>query len=182
MYRDEIGRKRSPGSALNKTKDHCFSRSKMNRKCIARCFSTLLLGGACLSAGLAISVLISAPAKAQDKPAETKPANVTSIKGTCTFMGQQGTWSAKLTPTETPGVYDAQYVAAFAMGGNNMTYVGQIKSDFKMTISGGGKSTGGGGNGTFEFSGNYSDDGIARCNYTEVGGQRSGTLTAEKPE
>ena len=149
----------------------------MNRKIIARCFSTLLLSGACLSAGLAISALINAPAKAEDKP-----ANITSIKGTCTFMRQQGTWSAKLTPTETPGVYDAQYVAAFAMGGNNMTYAGQIKSDFKTTISGGGKSTGGGGNGTFEFSGNYGDDGIAKCNYMEVGGQRSGTLTAGKPE
>ena len=154
----------------------------MNRKKIARCISALLLGGACLWAGLAISGLISTPAKAEDKPAETKPANVISIKGTCMFMRQQGTWSAKLTPTDTPGVYDAQYVAAFAMGGNNMTYVGQIKSDFKTTISGGGKSTGGGGNGTFEFSGNYGDDGIAKCNYMEVGGQRSGTLTAEKPE
>jgi hypothetical protein len=149
----------------------------MNRKYFARCFSTLLLGGACLWAGSAISVLISAPAKAEDKPAK-----ITSIKGTCIFMRQQGTWSAKLTPTGTSGVYDAQYVAAFALGGNNMTYVGQIKSDFKTTISGGGKSTGGGGNGTFEFSGNYGDDGIAKCNYTEVGGQRSGTLTAEKPE
>jgi hypothetical protein len=149
----------------------------MNRKIFARCFSTLLLGGACLSASLAISALISTPTKAEDKP-----ANITSIKGTCIFMRQQGTWSAKLTPTETPGVYNAQYVAAFALGGNNMTYVGQIKSDFKTTISGGGKSTGGGGNGTFEFSGNYGDDGIARCNYMEVGGQRSGTLTAEKPE
>ena len=154
----------------------------MNRKKFVRCFSTLLLVGACLSAGLAISALIGTPAKAEDKPAETKPANITSIKGTCTFMRQQGTWSAKLTPTETPGVYNAQNVAAFAMGGNNMTYVGQIKSDFKTTISGDGKSTGGGGNGNFEFSGNYGDDGIAKCNYMEVGGQRSGTLTAEKPE
>ncbi len=154
----------------------------MNRKIAARRFSTLLLGGACLWAGLAISAIISAPAKAEDKPAQTKSANITSIKGTCTFMRQQGTWSAKLTPTDAPGVYNAQYVAAFAMGGNNMTYAGQIKSDFKTTISGGGKSTGGGGNGTFEFSGNYGDDGIAKCNYLEVGGQRSGTLTAEKPE
>jgi hypothetical protein len=154
----------------------------MNRKFFALCFSALLLGGACLSAGLAISALISTPAKAEDKPAETKPANNTSIKGTCIFMGQQGTWSAKLTPTETPGVYNAQYVAAFAMGGNNMTYEGQIKSDFKTTISGDGKSIGGGGNGTFEFSGNYGDNGIAKCNYMEVGGQRSGTLIAEKPE
>ena len=97
-------------------------------------------------------------------------------------MRQQGTWSAQLTPTDTPDVYDAQYVAAFRMGGNNMTYVGKVKSDFKTTITGNGQATGGGGNGTFEFSGDYCDDGIARCNYTEVGGQRSGTLTAEKPE
>jgi hypothetical protein len=154
----------------------------MNRKIFARCFSALLLAGACLWAGLAVSALISAPAKAEDKPAETKRATITSIKGTCTFMRQQGTWSAKLTPTDNPGVYDAQYVAAFALGGNNMTYVGQIKSDFKTTISGSGKSTGGGGNGTFEFSGNYGDDGVAQCKYEEVGGQRSGTLTAEKPQ
>ena len=65
-----------------------------------------------------------------------------------------------------------------------MTYVGQIKSDFKTTISGDGKSTGRGGNGTFEFSGTYADDNIAKCNYKEVGGTmgRSGTLTAEMPE
>jgi len=70
------------------------------------------------------------------------------------------------------------------MGGDRMTYVGQIKSDFKTSISGNGLSTGGGGNGNFEFSGDYGDDGIAQCNYTEIGGQRqrSGTLTAEKPE
>ena len=97
-------------------------------------------------------------------------------------MRQQGTWSAKLTPTDTPDVYDAQYIASFRLGTDHMTYVGQIKSDFKTTISGIGKSTGGGGNGTFEFSGKYGDDGIAQCNYSEVGGQRSGTLTAEKPE
>ncbi|MEJ2246863.1 MAG: hypothetical protein P8Y80_12415 [Acidobacteriota bacterium] len=149
----------------------------MNRKNFTRCFSILLLGGACLAA----SLLIDISAKAEDTS-----GNVISIKGTCEFMRQQGTWSAELTPTDTPDVYDAQYVASFSMGGraggDHMTYVGQIKSDFKTTISGNGKSTGGGGNGTFEFSGNYGDDGIAQCNYTEVGGQRSGTLTAEKPE
>jgi hypothetical protein len=154
----------------------------MNRKIFAHCKSFLLLGGACLLTGLAILPLISTPAKSEDKPAETKPANVVSIKGTCIFMGQQGTWSAKLTSTNTPDTYDAQYVAAFALGGNHMTYVGQVKSDFKTAISGNGKSTGGGGNGTFEFSGNYGNDGVAKCNYTEVGGQRTGTLTAEKPE
>jgi hypothetical protein len=149
----------------------------MNRKIFTRCFSILLLGGACL----AVSALIDTSARAEDES-----DNIIAIKGTCEFMRQQGTWSAKLTPTDTPDVYDAQYVASFSMGGraggDQMTYVGQIKSDFKTTINGMGKSTGGGGNGTFEFSGTYSDDGIAQCNYTEVGGQRSGTLTAEKPE
>jgi hypothetical protein len=145
----------------------------MNRKIFTCCFSIVLLGGACL----AVSALIDTSAKAEDKP-----DNIFTIKGTCEFMRQQGTWSAKLTPTDTPDVYDAQYIASFRLGTDHMTYVGQIKSDFKTTISGIGKSTGGGGNGTFEFSGKYGDDGIAQCNYSEVGGQRSGTLTAEKPE
>ena len=119
--------------------------------------------------------------------AEDKLTNTISIKGTCDFMRRQGTWSATLTPTDTPGVYDAQYVAAFSMGGgavggNHMTYVGQITSDFKTTIPGNGQSTGGGGNGNFECSGNYNESGVALCNYREIGGQRSGTLTAEKPE
>jgi hypothetical protein len=130
-----------------------------------------------MGAVLAGSALFNASASAEDNPAKTL-----SIKGTCEFMRQQGTWSAKLTPTDTPGVYDAQYIASFRLGTDHMTYEGQIKSDFKTSISGNGKSTGGGGNGTFEFSGDYGSDGIAMCNYTEVGGQRSGTLTAEKPE
>ena len=154
----------------------------MNMKVFVRCFLILLLGGAILGTGLAVSVFLNTSAKAEDQS-----ENTISIKGTCDFMRRPGTWSATLTPTGTPGVYDAQYVAAFSMGGgrvggDHMTYEGQIKSDFKTTISGNGKSTGGGGNGNFEFSGNYGDDGIAQCNYTEVGGRRSGTLTAEKPE
>jgi hypothetical protein len=159
----------------------------MNRKIFTHCFSALLLVGACLGAGLAISALINAPAKAEEKSAETKPpettpASILSIKGTCTFMNQPGTWSAKLTPTDTPGVYDAKYVANWTRN-QGMNYVGQIKSDFKTTISGNGKFTSGGnGNGSFEFSGNYGDDGIAKCNYKEIGGQRSGPLTAEKPQ
>jgi hypothetical protein len=149
----------------------------MNRRIFQRVFSIFLLCGACLSAGLAISEIINTSARAEDESADT-----ISIKGTCEFMRQQGTWSAELTPTETPDVYDAQYVASFRLGGDHMTYEGQIKSDFKTSISGNGKSTGGGGNGSFEFSGNYSEDGIAQCNYAEVGGRRSGTLTAGKPE
>ena len=149
----------------------------MNSKTLMRCVSIMLQSGICLLVGVAFSALISTSANAQDNS-----ANIISIKGTCFFMNQQGTWSAKLTPTDTPGVYDAQYIASFRLGGDHMTYVGQIKSDFKTTISGSGKSTGGGGNGTFEFSGKYGDDGIAQCNYNEVGGQRSGTLTAERPQ
>jgi hypothetical protein len=149
----------------------------MNQKTLIHCLSIVLLGVACLGVGLAVSALIYTSAKAQDKS-----ANIISIKGTCLFMRMPGTWPAKLALTDTSGVYAAQYVASFRMGGDHMTYVGQIKSDFKTTISGSGKSTGGGGNGTFEFSGNYGDDGIAQCNYKEVGGQRSGTLTAEKPQ
>jgi hypothetical protein len=149
----------------------------MNRKIFTRCFSLFLLGAVCLGAGLAVSALINSTARAEDKVAKTL-----SIKGTCEFMRIQGTWSAQLTPTDTPDVYDAKYIASFRLGTDHMTYEGQIKSDFKTAISGNGKSKGGGGNGTFEFSGNYGDNGIAQCNYKEVGGQRSGTLTAEKPE
>ena len=152
----------------------------MNRKITVRCLSLFLLGMAVVGTSLAVSVFLNTSAMAEDQAGKT-----ISIKGTCNFMRQEGTWSATLTPTDTPGVYDAQYVASFSMGGrmggDHMTYEGQIKSDFKTTISGNGKSTGGGGNGNFEFSGNYGDDGIAQCNYKEIGGQRSGTMTAEKP-
>jgi len=145
----------------------------MNRKNFVRCLSLALLGSA-----LTVALLFHAAARAEDAP-----AGITTIKGTCEFMRQQGTWSATLKPTDTPGVYDADYVASFRMGGDHMTYVGKIKSDFKTSISGSGNSTGGGGNGNFEFSGNYGDDGIAQCNYKEVGGMgRSGSLTAGKPE
>ena len=149
----------------------------MNQNIFVRYFSIILLVGACL--------MVSAPINTSAR-AEDKSTDIISIKGTCEFMRRPGTWSATLTPTETPGVYDAQYVASFSMGGgsvggNHMTYVGQIMSDFKTTISGNGTSTGGGGNGAFEFSGNYDEDGIAQCDYREIGGQRSGTLTAEKP-
>lgn len=148
----------------------------MNRKIFPRFVSTAILGAA-----LAVASLVQTSVSAEDTA-----AGAATIKGTCEFMRQQGTWSATLKPTDTPGVYDAQYVASFSMGGrmggDKMTYEGQIKSDFKTTISGNGKSTGGGGNGNFEFSGKYGDDGVAQCNYTEIGGQRSGTLTAGKPE
>jgi hypothetical protein len=62
-----------------------------------------------------------------------------------------------------------------------MTYVGQVKTDLKTEISGEGKSTGGGGNGSFTFSGKFGDGGVAKCPYKEVGGprNRSGTLTVD---
>jgi hypothetical protein len=160
-----------------------FSRFAMKQKSFVSGFSILLLAVTCLAVGLVVSPFVNPSVRAEDKSADTL-----TIKGTCEFMNRPGTWSAVLTPTDTPDVYDAQYVASFSMGGpggiggDHMTYVGQIKSDFKTTISGNGESTGGGGNGNFEFSGTYGDDGIAQCNYKEIGGQRSGALTAEKPE
>ena len=152
----------------------------MKQKYFVSGFSILLLAVTCLAVVLVVSPFVNTSVRAEDKSADTL-----TIKGTCEFMRQPGTWSAVLTPTDTPDVYDAQYVASFTMGprgGDHMTYVGQIKSDFKTTISGTGESTGGGGNGNFEFSGTYGDDGVAQCDYKEIGGQRSGTLTAEKPE
>jgi len=136
-----------------------------------------------LCSGLNTEATFRASSRAEDRAAETAPSNITSIKGTCVVIGQKGTRSVKLTPTDIPGVYDAQHVAAFA-GNPNMTYVGQITSDFRTAISGNGTSTGGGGNGSFEFSGNYGDNKIAECNYKEVGGfmNRNGTLTAEMPK
>ena len=102
----------------------------------------------------------------------------TEIKGTCTFTGTKSTWSGKLT-RKADGTYDASYVAAW--GGNKaMTFAGTVKGDFKTEISGNGKATGGGGNGTFEFSGKIGPDGVARCQYKEVNGRnRNGTLTVD---
>jgi hypothetical protein len=120
------------------------------------------------------------------KTTETKPATqgYTSVDGTCAFMGRGGTWSAKLT-TNDDGTYKASYVAAYA-GNNHMTYEGSIKADWKGEVSGKGDSTGGGGNGSFEFSGKFDDTGVAKCNYKEVGGRggggRTGTLTVNQPK
>ena len=138
----------------------------MNRKIFARCLYTLLCGG----------LLIGSLALADE--ATTKATEIT-IKGTCTFGGTKSSWSGKLTPTSKDGVYDASYVAAWG-GSKAMTYVGQVTTDFKTTISGNGKSTGGGGNGTFAFDGKFGDDGVAKCPYKEVGGRgRSGSLTVD---
>jgi len=145
----------------------------MNSRTVVRCLSMLLLGGACLSPGLAVSTAFAAPAKAAHKGAE-----ITSIKGTCTFHGKESNWSAKLT-AKGNGTYDAVYVSSW--GGKPLNYVGTIKTDLKTEISGDGKPGGGRANGTFEFSGKYGKDGIAQCNYKEVGGRRTGSMTAEMP-
>ena len=139
----------------------------MNRKILMRCVYTVL-GSALLLSGLAFA-----------ENATSKSTELT-IEGTFIFGGSKGTWSGKLKPTSTPGVYNAQYVAARG-GSKHMTYVGQIKSDLKTEVSGSGKSTGGGGNGSFKFSGKFGDDGVAKCPYKEVGGtrNRSGTLTVD---
>ncbi|NQU76959.1 MAG: hypothetical protein HQ546_11665 [Planctomycetes bacterium] len=107
------------------------------------------------------------------------PANTTSIKGTCTWGGKKSTWSADLTARGN-GAYDAVYVSSW--GGKPLNYVGTIKTDLRTEISGNGKASGGRANGAFEFSGKYGADGIARCSYKEVGGRRSGSLTAERPK
>jgi len=146
----------------------------MNRKNVAHCLSGMLLCGACLMPGLAASAAVAAP----DKTA-VKPAAITSIKGTCTFHGKESTWSAKLT-AKGDGTYDAVYVASW--GGSPLDYVGTLKTDLKTEISGEGKASGGKANGTFEFSGKYGTNGMAQCSYKEVGGRRSGTMTAEMPK
>ena len=146
----------------------------MNRKNAVRCLSTLLVGGACLGSGLAVST-----AFAEADKAATKPAEITSIKGTCTFMGKQSDWSAKLT-AKGDGSYDAVYVSSWS--GKPLNYVGKIKTDMKTEISGDGKASGGRANGVFEFSGKYGTNGIAQCSYKEVGGRRSGSMTSEMPK
>jgi hypothetical protein len=142
----------------------------IGRKTVGRCLSLLLLGGACLVPGLAVPTAFGAPAK----------KNMT-IKGTCTFGGKKNTWSAKLT-AKGDGTYHAVYVSTWR--GKLLNYVGTIKTDLKTKISGSGKASGGGANGTFEFSGKYDSKGIAKCNYKEVGGRRtrSGPMTAEMPK
>ena len=146
----------------------------MNRISVVRCLSALLLGGACLLAGLAVSTTFAAPAKAAVKAAE-----ITSIKGACTFGGTESTWSATLK-AKGAGAYDAVYVSSW--GGKALNYVGTIRTDLKTRISGKGKASGGSANGTFEFSGKYGTNGIAQCSYKEVGGRRTGSMTAEIPK
>jgi hypothetical protein len=133
----------------------------------------LLLGGAGLLLAAEVAPRIGAPDRT---PGTT---NVTySIKGTCQFGGTKTAWSATLKP-KTRGSYDASYVCNW--GGNPLTYTGTIETDGKTKISGTGKANSAGANGAFEFSGEYGTNGTARCNYKEVGGRRSGTMTAELP-
>jgi hypothetical protein len=151
--------------------------SDMSSRLIAKLLP-VVLSVACLAAALALPSILTAPS-AQAAAAATPAANVITIKGKCVFSGQTSTWSGKLTP-RADGDYDAKYVAAW--GGNKaMTYEGTVKTDFKTEISGNGKSTGGGGNGTFEFSGKFNDKGVAQCSYKEAAGGRgrNGTLTVE---
>ena len=151
----------------------------MNGQFLSRRLSTILLGGTCLMLAVAIPALLCTTARAEDRPAATKPAKVLSIKGTCTFGGKDSTWSAKLTP-KGDGTYDAVYVSTW--GGKPLNYVGTIKTDLKAEISGTGKASGGSANGTFEFTGKFGEDGVAKCSYTEVGGKRKGAMTAEMPK
>ncbi len=97
------------------------------------------------------------------------------VKGTWSYgPNERGTWSAKLTP-KGGGIYAADYTAIRA--GRELKYAGEVRTDLRTGIAGIGKSA----SGTFEFSGRYGPDGVARCLYTEVGGKRTGSLTAELP-
>lgn len=112
------------------------------------------------------------------RPAAARPAQASSIKGTCEWSGRPSTWSATLTP-RGDGTYDAVYTSSW--GGTPLSYVGTIKTDRKSQISGNGRASGRGANGTFQFVGKYGTNGIAQCSYWEVGGSRKGSLTAELP-
>ena len=143
----------------------------MNRNAVARCLSALLVGGGCLVPVWAGSTALAAPAATTN--------GITSIKGLCVFSGKENPWSAKLTP-KGDGTYEAVYISSWE--GTPLSYVGTIKTDLNKEISGNGKGSGGRSNGSFEFSGTYGTNGIAKCSYKEVGGRRSGTMTAELPK
>ena len=146
----------------------------MNRKTVVSCLSALLAGGTCVVLGSAVSTAFAA-----SDSAAVKPAEITSIKGTCMFGGKESNWSAKLT-AKGDGTYDAVYDSIW--GGATLKYTGTIKTDLKTEISGDGKASGGRANGTFEFTGKYGTNGVAQCTYKEVGGHRKGTMTADMPK
>lgn len=145
----------------------------MNNTLGVSCLLALVLCNPCPASGLAGSTGAPAPAGADSKKAE-----LTSVKGTYTFGGKTNSWSAQLT-AKGEGTYDAVYASSWS--GKPVSYVGTIKTDLKEKISGTGKANGGGANGAFEFSGKFGNDGLAQCTYKEVNGGRRGTLTAEKP-
>jgi hypothetical protein len=156
----------------------------MKREVLNRFFLSMIV---CTAAAAILMLGTLAIAEDSDGNAsDPKPAKqeYTAVDGTCNFMGMGGTWSAKLTANED-GTYKASYVAAFR-GNNKMTYEGSMKSDWKGEVSGEGKSTGGGGNGSFEFSGKFDENGVAKCDYKEIGGRggmgRTGTLTVNLPK
>ena len=142
--------------------------------------TTIVLCGVLFGGGVCLAPVwaVASASPALDKDS-AKPSKITSIKGTCTFSGKENPWSAKLTP-KGDGTYDAIYISTWS--GKPLNYVGTIKTDLKSEISGTGKACKGAGNGTFEFSGKYGDDGIAQCKYNEVNGRRKGTMTAEMPK
>jgi len=122
-------------------------------------------------------LLLSVGASGDD--AATQPADRTFVGGTAKFGGSPCTWSATLTKTDKPGVYTADYVASF-QNNKHMTYVGTITTDWKTTIKGDGKSTGGGGNGTFAWDAKFDEKGVANTNYKEVGGRgRNGAFVVD---
>lgn len=136
-------------------------------KSMALGFRTWLAGGSVLAA-------VSLPAfGGAEKPADGT-TGLRSIEGTCLFSGRPAAWSATLTPTGATS-YAAVYVSSW--DGRTLSYEGTIETDGKTTLSGTGKAVGGKGNGNFQFSGTYKD-GTAQGTYREIGGRRSGTMTA----
>lgn len=128
-------------------------------------FSVLTLGGALLLG------LCALPLPTARAATESQPADGLVYEGECTFGGRKGPVTATLKKTGE-NTYDVSYVATWS--GKPTAWTGTIKSDLKGEISG----TGSARNGSFEFSGKFTD-GVAKCSYKEVGGRRgrSGTLT-----
>ena len=144
--------------------------SLFSRKFAFRSLALLLL----LGVGATVPALFGTPAATAAEVQKTL-----TVKGTCVFGNKTNPWSATLTP-KGDGTYDAAYDSVW--NGKGLSYVGTVKSDLKTMISGTGKAINGKGNGNFELSGKYGPDGIAKCSYKEIGGRRTGTMTAELPK